>query len=207
MSGKKRWRRILRERGLTGVGPLSANQAHGLAGVRRGQLNEKRVEGVLDESVNDLVWLLGSRKATKAEDCGGIDFVCDLDLGTVYLQVKSSEGAAEHFLHKDVAKRLPIAVVVVSDTASQEKLRTQVLHRLVILREELQCGSLEEVLVSRRMISSIESALKEAINRYGGPITKEMTRIVAGDVSVRLRSWAARTIGFPPSRKLKGTDE
>lgn len=199
MPGKhKRWQELQERR------VCAHNRERGLAGTRRGRISEERVGEVLDGL--DLPWVLSTRKATKAEDCGGIDFVCELDLGTVYLQVKSSKGGADHFLRKDVVKQLPIAVVIVSDAASQEKLRTQVLHRLALLREELRCGSVEEMLRNRGMIAGLDSALKEAINRYG-PITKSLSRVVAGDISVRLRAWVTQTLGLPPSRELGKADD
>lgn len=195
----KRWQRLQAKQG---------SRTSGEEGNRRGRHNEDRVEAVLKKlhAAPWPPWIVSTRKATESEDHRGIDFVVAVDLGVVYLQVKSSKVAAEDFLKKGVVKELPIAVVVVVDDASSEGLRAQVLHRLTVLREELQLGCSGDWRSQRRLIAVIDNALKTAINKHGS-ITKDMTRTIAGEVAPHLDAWASGILGVPLERKLPGCNK
>ena len=109
----------------------SVSRALGEAARLRGLANEARALEVL-QSTPLPPWAGAARRATDQEDRGGVDIVVDSDVGSLYVQVKSSAGAAKRFLKR----RRRVAVVVVTGTMPESLIRGRLLAALTDLRSE-----------------------------------------------------------------------
>lgn len=190
-SRKNRWQVLQEKRGYTAESHERGTEAN-----ERGQRNENRVWICLDSIGTPAgpSWAKSARKATEAEDKGGVDFVVHTDVGTVYLQVKSSHSGANEFLKNHrAARELPVGVVIVLENTTDEGLREQVFFKLTMLRERVMGVSLDRQ--RQRLVSSLNCALRAAINQHG-PIDKETARTVAIDIANHLKGWLEREIGM-----------
>ena len=88
----------------------------GKIGHYRGQLAEERVVRILNQSAERPSWLIEARRAPEDVDQLGIDvLVFTADLGTLPLQVKSCQEAAEGYRrqHADIASIVGVVVAPV----------------------------------------------------------------------------------------------
>ncbi|MGE5540781.1 MAG: DUF4365 domain-containing protein [Bacillota bacterium] len=84
-------------------------------------------------------WYYGVRRGTPKEDRQGIDFIAELDVLEVFLQIKSSKrGREEHERQQRKYRRTEaynIPVIIVCDRLSDDIVRTQTLRILFNDRE------------------------------------------------------------------------
>lgn len=78
-------------------------------------------------------WLRRTRRATRIEDRSGIDVVVETDVGTMLIQVKSSDFGKERFRPR---RFLGISIVVVRAADTPEGLLGKVVDALSDLRAE-----------------------------------------------------------------------
>ena len=111
----------------------------GRIGNNRGTISETRVEalclGIGSEGWPE--WLYSGRKATPEEDSKKKDFVFSSDVGDLFVQVKSSQRAAEKFRRTTPYRRGMIEVMVVRSTNSQEGLQQRLILKLTNLRDKI----------------------------------------------------------------------
>jgi hypothetical protein len=60
-------------------------------GLQRGRNTEYKVFGALESVTRKPKWLFKVRRATEEEDCNGFDGFVELDVGTVPIQIKTSQ--------------------------------------------------------------------------------------------------------------------
>ncbi len=89
-----------------------AQRSSGLHGNARGKHHEARLLMVIEIHFRAR-WYVKARRATKREDQSGIDIVVESSIGPLYVQVKSSPGAAREFSYR--RRRARITVVVVNE--------------------------------------------------------------------------------------------
>jgi hypothetical protein len=107
-------------------------KAFGDAARERGSANERRLLDAVFGLRAGATWILDARPATEDEDRAGADVVVTADVGTLYLQSKSSRGGAAKF--SATARRIQVEAVVVSlDDATT---RTRALVALSVMRAE-----------------------------------------------------------------------
>jgi hypothetical protein len=86
-------------------------------------------------------WFLSVRQATEREDLSGIDLVVETaDRGRLYLQVKSSKGAASAWKNEHRRDPRPIAVIVVRPDDDLNTVYGAALGKLILLRERSTLG-------------------------------------------------------------------
>lgn len=84
-------------------------------------------------------WILKVRRARRHEDRHGVDFVVQLDVGRVFLQVKRSQRRADQlWLAEHVDDPRPIGLVVARETEAVEVVFGRALGALILLRERLE---------------------------------------------------------------------
>lgn len=88
-------------------------KAIGRLGQRRGRESERAALEAI--SANMPEWMTSVRAATDDEDRRGIDIVASTDVGDVYLQVKSSVGAAKDFRRDPRRRNIAVAVVRIGE--------------------------------------------------------------------------------------------
>ncbi len=116
---------------------VRSGDAKRLKGVR----NEERVLGLLLRRIGDPTWLHAARKATPLEDQFGRDVVCVTDVGTVYVQVKSSQHYADKFLAGYARGKRGVALitlVVVDDEETEDVLIERILADICKVRHQVQ---------------------------------------------------------------------
>lgn len=95
----------------------------------RGFRNEARVVEALSE--NKPAWVKSARISTRHEDHNGIDVVVESDVGSLYLQIKSSVAGANSF-----EPRHNVAVMIVRQHDTHERIRDRAIGHLSNLREK-----------------------------------------------------------------------
>lgn len=121
-------------------GLFIAKQDLGRVETRKGKLAEQRVlEAINTFAVTNVVsepWFKSARLATWEEDTKGIDLLIEtLDIGVLYLQVKSSWKSARRYREK--YPRMVIAVVVIPFHEKLEIIWQKVLLEIIKLRREI----------------------------------------------------------------------
>ena len=103
----------------------------------RGRSNEVLVLGAC-QLPSRPAWMCAARAATREEDARGIDVVIESDIGSLYVQVKSSRRGKEAFLQR--RRRAVIAVVVVRPGCTAESALAKVVGEVgKVRREVLRC--------------------------------------------------------------------
>ena len=93
--------------------------------LERGKTNEEKVSRAFDSFNGVPEWFLSIEKAPWKLDRQGVDHIVKtLDVGDIYLQVKSSRRGQKEFERRRRRKR--IAVVVVNNYDTDEELRAKV---------------------------------------------------------------------------------
>lgn len=101
----------------------------GHTGSEKGFLAERRVLNLISHPPKQLpIWVVDARLATKEEDGRGIDIVVSTTHGPMWIQVKSSHGAARK--HAKKYPNTPIAIVVVHPTDTDRYLFDQIVSGL-----------------------------------------------------------------------------
>ena len=106
-------------------------------GAAKGLLNEQRLVDLLNSGPRPS-WLFRASKANEGMDQRGIDVEVFTDVGTLYLQVKSSSKEAQRFRKKyrELKHFVPISVVVLQDDKSLEDIRKQAFSLLIAMRDD-----------------------------------------------------------------------
>lgn len=107
------------------------------ANIAKGDAAEERVITACMRSTRPW-WLLDARRTTRfsALDRAGVDVLVVMeDLGTMRLQVKSSDAAAEAFKERAKPGAKPIGVVVIKPEDDDNTIYGRVLGTLILMRE------------------------------------------------------------------------
>jgi len=104
----------------------------GRQGNRKGHEAETRALNAAHSLCLVRSWLRSARKATPDEDGRGIDIVVETTIGPLYLQIKSSLGAARSFRHG--RKNCKAIVVIITPDMDDEKVKNKVFCALCRLR-------------------------------------------------------------------------
>jgi hypothetical protein len=102
----------------------------GKAAYERGLTSEKRVLEACKLEKRP-PWMLRARRATRIEDHSGIDVVVETEVGSLAIQVKSSEGGKAHFRPRPL---LNVGIVVVREDDSPNVLLNSVVSQLRPIR-------------------------------------------------------------------------
>ncbi len=103
-------------------------------GDERGKINELKVEMAFSVPESRPDWFKKIRKATPDEDTKGIDFIIESDVGSLFLQVKSSwAGVRQHLSANSSAN---IAVVIVKSGDDQQTVVKKCLEVLEYQRKK-----------------------------------------------------------------------
>ena len=101
----------------------------------KGLGKENKVVYALENCLDKPKWLGTSRKATREEDRKGADVICETDVGSLYLQVKSSHHGKEKFETKSRKKAIEVIVVKYNDT--DQFIASKAIALLIKLRVEI----------------------------------------------------------------------
>ncbi len=107
-----------------------AHRSKGLHGMARGKHHEARLLMVIEIHFRAR-WYVKARRAPKREDQSGIDIVVESSIGPLYVQVKSSPGAAREFSYR--RRRARITVVVVNECFTDLEILKNVEQKLHML--------------------------------------------------------------------------
>lgn len=113
--------------------PRRVKSLLGEVAAARGRSAEERVVEALALPSRP-AWVLGARRATKAEDHAGIDAVVDSDVGKLFVQVKSSRTGKAKFQERKRGVR--VAIVIVRGGDDGEAVLRKVVGELAKVRAE-----------------------------------------------------------------------
>lgn len=105
----------------------------------RGRTHEHRVEESFKSLVGTPNWFRSISKSTQEQDRRGIDFIVETaDMGSLYVQVKSSKTGKNEFKKRQGARANKIAIVIIRDTDDHARIRAKVISSLMELRKRLR---------------------------------------------------------------------
>lgn len=119
---------------------MGVKQVLGTINGERGVTNEYKVLEGIQELTSKPKWYRRSRHATKHEDSRGIDLVIETDIGSIFLQVKSSKRGAEVFTQKQ--RKSMIGIIVVRGSDSLDRLGERALGVVGRLRSQILASRL-----------------------------------------------------------------